>query len=98
MEGLERVLADKGIEGRAIGDPAMFSLLIGSGDLGEFRDVSKHDDERYDDVCFRMIQKGVMPCPDALEPWFVCAAHTDEDVATTLQVFEEALTESLAEG
>jgi glutamate-1-semialdehyde 2,1-aminomutase len=98
MEGLERVLADKGIEGRAIGDPAMFSLLIGSGDLGEFRDVSKHDDERYDDVCFRMIQRGVMPCPDALEPWFVCAAHTDEDVATTLQVFEEALTESLAEG
>jgi glutamate-1-semialdehyde aminotransferase len=30
------------------------------------------------------------------EPWFVCAAHTDEDVATSLQVFEESLTEALA--
>ncbi len=32
----------------------------------------------------------------ALEPWFVCAAHSDEDVATTLQVFEESLSEALA--
>ena len=35
-----------------------------------------------------------MPCPDALEPWFVSAAHTDDDVATALQVFEEALVEA----
>ncbi len=96
MEGLEKILADKGVEGKATGDPSMFSLLIGAGDLDEFRDVSKHDDERYDDIMFRMIKKGVMPCPDALEPWFVCAAHTEEDIATTLQVFEESLSESLA--
>ena len=96
MEGLEKILADQGVEGKATGDPSMFSLLFGPGDLDEFRDVSKHDDERYDDIMFRMIKKGVMPCPDALEPWFVCAAHTDEDVATTLQVFEESLAESLA--
>jgi hypothetical protein len=25
----------------------------------------------------------------------VCAAHTDEDVATTLQVFDESLAEAL---
>lgn len=33
----------------------------------------------------------------ALEPWFVCAAHSDEDVAKTLHVFEESLTEALGE-
>ena len=43
-----------------------------------------------------MIERGVMPCPDARETWFVCAAHTDEDVATTLQVFEESLAETLS--
>jgi glutamate-1-semialdehyde aminotransferase len=36
----------------------------------------------------------VFPVDDALEPWFVCAAHTDEDVAKTLQVFEESLEEA----
>jgi len=96
MDGLEKVLADKGVEGKTVGDPAMFSVFLGEGDLNEFRDVSKHDEERYEDVLFRMIRKGVMPCPDALEPWFICAAHTEDDVATTLQVFEESLSESLA--
>lgn len=30
-------------------------------------------------------------------PWFVCAAHTDEDVAKSLQVSEVPSTEALAD-
>jgi glutamate-1-semialdehyde aminotransferase len=41
-----------------------------------------------------MIRRGVFPVDDALEPWFLSAAHTVEDAATTLQVFEEALKEA----
>ena len=96
MEGLGGILSDRGVDSEVTGHPAMFSIYIGEGEPREFRDTSGHDHELYDDVCFRMIRKGVMPCPDALEPWFVCAAHSDEDVATTLQVFEESLTEALA--
>lgn len=95
MEGLGRVLADKGVESQVTGHPSMFSIFIGEGEPKEFRDSAGHDSELYEDVCMKMIDKGVMPCPDALEPWFICAAHTDEDVATTLQVFEESLTEAL---
>jgi glutamate-1-semialdehyde 2,1-aminomutase len=95
MEGIEKVLADRGVEGKVIGHPAMFSIFIGEGDLRDFRDTSRHNDELYDATLFGMIRRGVMPCPDALEPWFVCAAHTDEDVATTLQAFDEALVENL---
>ncbi len=96
MEGLGRVLADKGVESRLTGHPAMFSIYIGEGEPKEFRDTAGHDEHLYEKICFAMIEKGVMPCPDALEPWFVCAAHSDEDVATTLQVFEESLTGALA--
>ena len=73
----------------------MFSLFFGGGDINEFRDTARHDSHLYDEVMFKMIARGVMPCPDALEPWFVCAAHTDEDVAKTLQVFDESLAEAL---
>ena len=38
----------------------------------------------------------LVACPDALEPWFTCGAHTDDDVARTLEVFEESLTTVLA--
>jgi glutamate-1-semialdehyde 2,1-aminomutase len=96
MEGLGRVLAEKGVSGQVTGHPAMFSIFLGEGEPKEFRDSAGHDHALYEDVCMKMIGKGVMPCPDALEPWFVCAAHTDEDVATTLQVFEESLGEALA--
>ncbi|MGD2044256.1 MAG: aminotransferase class III-fold pyridoxal phosphate-dependent enzyme, partial [Acidimicrobiia bacterium] len=93
MEGLGGILSDKGVESKVTGHPSMFSIYIGEGEPKEFRDSAGHDSEMYEDICMKMIEKGVMPCPDALEPWFICAAHTDEDVATTLQVFEEALTE-----
>lgn len=96
MEGIARILADKGVTSKVTGHPAMFSIYIGEGDPREFRDTAGHDEELYEDICFRMIEKGVMPCPDALEPWFICAAHTEDDVATTLQVFEESVTEALA--
>ncbi len=95
MEGIERILTDKGVTGKVTGHPAMFSIFLGEGDPKEFRDTVGHDTDLYEDVLFRMIRKGVMPCPDALEPWFVCAAHSDEDIAETLQVFEESLTGAL---
>lgn len=94
MEGVERILADRGVAGKAIGHPAMFSFFLGEGDLNDFRDTGRHDSELYDETLFGMIRRGVMPCPDGLEPWFICAAHSDEDVATTLQVFDEALVEA----
>ena len=97
MEGLDGILKDRGVEGTVTGHPSMFSVYIGKGDPRDFRDTAGHDSHLYDDTCFRMIAKGVMPCPDALEPWFVCAAHSDEDVAITLQVFEESLTEAMAD-
>jgi glutamate-1-semialdehyde 2,1-aminomutase len=96
MEGLDVILKEKSVEGTVTGHPSMFSVFIGEGDPRDFRDTAKHDSALYDDACFRMIRKGVMPCPDALEPWFVCAAHSDEDVAMTLQVFEESITEAMA--
>jgi glutamate-1-semialdehyde 2,1-aminomutase len=95
MEGLEKILADKGVESKIVGVPAMFSIFIGEGDIKEFRDASRHNEELYESVLMAMIEKGVMPCPDAKEPWFVCAAHTAEDVATSLQAFEDSLMECL---
>ncbi len=93
MDGIRGILSDRGVEGSVVGHPSMFSVFLGPGDLRDVRDSSRHDAPLYEAVCYGMIRRGVMPCPDALEPWFVCAAHTDEDVAQTLQAFDEALVE-----
>ncbi len=73
----------------------MFGFYFGEGTPHDYRGVADHDEALYEKLVMGMIRRGVMPSPDALEPWFLCAAHSDDDVATTLQVFEEALVEAL---
>ncbi|HSJ27000.1 MAG TPA: glutamate-1-semialdehyde 2,1-aminomutase [Acidimicrobiia bacterium] len=96
MTGLQDCLDAHGLQGSVVGHPSMFSIYIGEGRPVEYRDVAGHDSRVYDATIMRMIELGVMPCPDALETWFVCGAHTDDDVDTTLTAFDQALTEVLS--
>lgn len=96
MQGIGKILEERGVEGHVVGHPSMFSVFLGEEAPKEYRDLAGHDARIYDNTVFAMIEKGVMPCPDAREPWFICAAHTDEDVDTSLQVFDEALGETLS--
>jgi glutamate-1-semialdehyde 2,1-aminomutase len=95
MEGLAKILADRGIPSSVQGVPGVFGIYLGEGTPVDVRSAADHDEELYERVTMGMIRRGVLPCPDALEPWFVSAAHDAEDVATTLQVFEESLVEAL---
>jgi glutamate-1-semialdehyde aminotransferase len=36
-----------------------------------------------------------MPEPESREPWFMCEALTDEDIAETAQALEESVREAL---
>lgn len=96
MEGLAKTLADRGVPGHVVGHPSMFSVFMAEEAPCEFRDAARHDSETYDAVVFGMIRRGVMPCPDAREPWFVCAAQTEDDADIAVEAFAESLDEVLA--
>ena len=96
MEGTAKILADRGVPGSVHGRPAMFGLFLGENPPVNYRDTIRHDHDLYERLVMGMIRRGVLPSPEALEPWFLAAAHTDEDAATALQVFAEALDEALA--
>lgn len=95
MSGLEAICADKSVPAHIVGVPAMFSIFFGDEPPKDFRDLVNHDAELYASVVEGMITRGVMPCDDAKEPWFLCAAHSEEDVATSLTAFEEALGDAI---
>ena len=95
MEGTAKILADQGVESSVHGRPAMFSFYFGDEKPSDYRGTTSHNEDLYESLVMAMIERGVMPSPEALEPWFLSAAHSDEDVATTLQVFEESLVEAL---
>lgn len=96
MEGLSKVMADQGVPGHVIGHPSMFSVFLAEEAPKEFRDVARHDAATYEAVVMKMIASGVMPCPDAREPWFLCAAHTEEDAQRAVEAFADGLKKVLA--
>jgi glutamate-1-semialdehyde 2,1-aminomutase len=94
MNGIEGILAEEGVAGHVVGHWSMFSIFFGDDAPRDFRDSANHDGDLYADVVGRMIGRGVMPVDDALEPWFISAAHSDEDVAKTLEAFGDSLVEA----
>jgi glutamate-1-semialdehyde 2,1-aminomutase len=96
MEGLSSICVEQGVTAHIVGVPSMFGIVFSEEPPKDFRDSANHNDELYAEVVGGMIRRGVMPVDDALEPWFLCAAISDEDIATTLTAFDEALAEATA--
>ena len=91
MDGIGAVLGDRGIAHHVVGVPAMFGIHLSEERPTQFRDTAHHDDGLYEEIILGLIRRGVFPEADGLEPWFPNAALSDEDVATTLTAFEEAV-------
>ena len=91
MDGLSSVLSDRGIAHHVLGVPAMFGIHLSEDRPTQFRDTAHHDEDLYEEIMLGMIRRGVFPEADGLEPFFPNAALSDEDVATTLTAFEEAV-------
>ena len=96
MDGIATICADAGQAVHVLGVPSMFGVYFASRRPKDLRDTADHDAALYERLANAMMRRGVMPVDEAAEPWFVSAAHDDEDVAVTLQVFSEALAEAMA--
>ncbi len=95
MAGLDSICKAHGVPAHIVGHPSMVGVFFGEERPTEFRHKANHDADLFSNVVMRMIGRGVLPVDDAAEPFFTSAAHTDEDVAVTLQAFEESLVEAL---
>ena len=87
MDGIDAVLTKAGVDHALTGHPAMFGFLLGVSEKPrEFRDVAKADMALYEKIGIAMRERGVEYEMDPREPWFLCAAHSDEDIDETLTV------------
>jgi glutamate-1-semialdehyde 2,1-aminomutase len=92
MEGIDDILTEQGIPHVVTGVPSMLSILLGIEDEPrEFRDYIQGDAELYEDIAMHLIQRGVQPDSDGREPWFLCAALSQADVAETLNIFNDSV-------
>ena len=94
--GIDEILTRRGVPHVMTGLPPMFGYALGTEvPPRDLRDYSENDAHLYERISLAMIERGVMPETDGLEPWFLCAAHTDEIIDETLNVYDEAVKASL---
>lgn len=91
MTGMDQILTRAGIPHVITGVPSMFSLLVGRDQIPtDYRSYCANDFELCTALLDGLIERGIMVDDDPREPWFLCAAHNAEDVAETLNAFEDA--------
>lgn len=95
MEGIDEILTEQDIPHVVTGVPSMLSILLGiEQEPHEFRDYIQGDEELYEQIALKLIARGVMPDSDGREPWFLCAALSEADIAETLNIFNDSVKEA----
>jgi len=95
MQGIDDILAEADIPHVVTGVPSMFGILLGTQEAPQdFRDYTAGDGDLYEEIGMELAQRGVLPDSDGREPWFLCYALSEEDVAETLNIFNDAVKET----
>ena len=91
MDGISKIFSEAGILHCMNGYPAMFTYAIGVEKVTDQRSWNDSEKEYYLALIDAMIERGVMPDHDPREPWFLCYAHSEADIDTTLSVVRESV-------
>jgi len=91
MEVLGRVFTGAGVEHRFAGPPSMFGIHFTPTVPTNYRDWRSTDSSLYARFAWGLIERGLMLEPDSREPWFICEAHADVDLAWLEQVATDAM-------
>ena len=94
---LSRVFSKHGIEHKFAGPDAMFGIHFGSQVPQNYRDWKQTDSELYTEFAMNLIESGIMLEPDSREPWFICEAHKDIDLAKLELIADAAMAKAIAE-
>ncbi|RVU82838.1 aminotransferase class III-fold pyridoxal phosphate-dependent enzyme [Leucothrix sargassi] len=93
---LSRVFSKHGVEHRFAGPDSMFGIHFGDIVPSNYRDWKVTDSELYTEFAMNLIKYGVMLEPDSREPWFICEAHKDMDLAWLEETADRSLAEAIA--
>ncbi len=91
MAGIDEILDRHNVPHVINGVPSMFGVCLTKKQPRDWRDLFEADWDTLEAIHRYMIEKGVMPEKDGFEPYFLCAAHTVQDAAETLQAFEDGV-------
>jgi glutamate-1-semialdehyde 2,1-aminomutase len=88
MAGLAEIAGRSGFPAQVVGEPVVFDLLFTAEPVIDYRSLQKADGALARAFTTELIKRGVVKNTQKM---YMSLAHTDADVATTLQACEDAL-------
>ena len=88
MQGLAERLAEHRIEAAVVGLPTWFDAVFARGPIEDYRDVRRGDGAAHERLNALLLERGVLK---GKSRYAVSTAHTDRDVADTLEGWSSAL-------
>ena len=89
--GIVKALGEKKAKACVQRVGSMLTLFFTEGPVRSWSDASKSDTERFAAFHAGLLSRGIYWPPSQFEAAFVGAAHTDEDIETTIEAVREAL-------
>ena len=92
VQGLRRIAASHGVPLIADSAGSMFGFFFRREPVRNFAEAKEADTKLFARFFHAALDRGVYLAPSAFEAGFVSAAHSDEDIVTTLERLDDALT------
>ncbi len=90
MDGMKQAAHKAGITFSAQSVGGMFGLYFSASNPTSYADMMQADKNAFNHFFHSMLNSGIYLGPSAFEAGFVSAAHTDADIAQTVQAAEQA--------
>jgi len=90
-DGLRRAAADTEVPVRINRAASMLTMFFTTADVTDFTSAKRAEAKRYAAYFRGMLDHGIFLAPSTYEAMFVSAAHSDDDIATTVEAAREAL-------
>jgi glutamate-1-semialdehyde 2,1-aminomutase len=88
MAGLAELAQKSGLPAQVVGEPVVFDILFTAEPVTDYRSLQKADGALARSFTTELIKRGVVKNTQKM---YMSLAHTDADVARTLQACEDAL-------
>ncbi len=88
MKGLSELLTRRGLPAQVVGEPVVFDVLFTAEPVVDYRSLQKADGQKARVLTTELIKRGVVKNTQKM---YMSTAHTDADVAKTLNAFEAVL-------
>ena len=88
--GISRIVDELGLGVQILGDGPVFQLIFADHEINDLSDLNRADVDRYEQFLLGCVDRGVI----SSGKFYVSSAHTDDDIAETLDVIAAVLSET----